>query len=89
MDLEGNSNSETSALFLRQLRERHAGPLNVIRDNAPAHRGEAVREFLRAPGLGAAAGEPPFSRAQALPGYSPDFNADEAIRGWARQSLPS
>ena len=80
MELEGNSNSETSALFLRQLRERHAGPLNVIRDNAPAHRGEAVREFLRAPGLGLR---------QALPGYSPDFNADEAIRGWARQSLPS
>ena len=26
-----------------------------------------------------AAGEPPFSRGQALPGYSPDFNAGEAI----------
>ena len=25
----------------------HAGPLNVIWDNAPAHRGEAVREYLR------------------------------------------
>ena len=32
-----------------------------------------------------AAGEPPFSRGQALPGYSPDFNADEAIWGWARE----
>ena len=30
-------------------------------------------------------GEPPFSRGQALPGYSPDFNADEAVWGWARQ----
>ena len=29
--------------------------------------------------------EPPFSRGQALPGYSPDFNADEAIWGWARE----
>ena len=28
---------------------------------------------------------PPFSRRQALPGYSPDFNADEAIWGWARE----
>ena len=36
-------------------------------------------------GLGAAADEPPFSRGQALPGYSPDFNADEAIWGWARE----
>ena len=36
MESEGNSNSRTSAVFLRQLRERHAGPLNVIWDNAPA-----------------------------------------------------
>ena len=36
-------------------------------------------------GLGTAAGEPPFSRGQALPGYSPDFNADEAVWGWARE----
>ena len=77
MELEGNSNSETSAAFLRQLREGHAGPLNVIWDNAPAHRGEAVREYLRTPGL--------HLRLVNLPGYSPDFNADEAIWGWARQ----
>ena len=51
MDLEGNSNSGTSAAFLRQLRDRHSGPLTVIWDNAPAHRGEAVREYLRTPGL--------------------------------------
>ena len=44
MKLEGNSNSETSAGFLKQLRERHIGRLNVIWDNAPAHRGEAVKE---------------------------------------------
>ena len=46
MDLEGNSNSQTSTAFLTQLRERHTGPLNVIRDNAPAHCGEAVGEYL-------------------------------------------
>ena len=77
MELEGNSNSETSAVFLRQLSERRSGPLNVIWDNAPAHRGEAVREYLRTPGLGL--------RLMNLPGYSPDFNADEAIWGWARE----
>ena len=77
MEWEGNSNSETSVLFLRQLRERQAGPLNVIWDNAPAHRGEAVREYLRTPELNV--------RLMNLPGYSPDFNADEAIWGWARQ----
>ncbi len=51
MDLEGNSNSGTSAAFLERLRQRRSGPLDVIWDNAPAHRGEAVREYLRSPGL--------------------------------------
>ena len=77
MELEGNSNSGTSAAFLDQLRKRHSGPLQVIWDNAPAHRGEAVREYLRRPGLGL--------RLVNLPGYTPDFNADEAIWGWARE----
>ena len=49
MDLEGNSNSGTSAAFLERLRQRHSGPLVVIWDNEPAHRREAVREYLRTP----------------------------------------
>ena len=77
MELEGNSNAITSAAFLLQLRERHSGPLNVNWDNAPAHRGEAVGEYLRTPGLAL--------RLVNLPGYSPDFNADEAVWGWARE----
>ena len=77
VELEGNSNSGTSAAFLRQLRARHSGPLNVIWDNAPAHRGEAVREYLRTSGL--------ELRLVNLPGYRPDFNADEAVWGWARE----
>ena len=79
MELEGNSNSGTSAAFLMQLRERHSGLLNVIWDNAPAHRGEAMREYLRTPGLDL--------RLMNLPGYSPDFNADEAIWGWVREEV--
>ena len=75
-ELEGNSNSGTSAAFLEQLRDRHGRGLNVIWDNAPAHRGEALREFLRTPGLNL--------RLVNLPGYSAGFNADEAIWGWAR-----
>ena len=51
MELEGNSNSGTSVAFLTQLREKHPGPLRVIWDNALAHRGEAVREYLRTPEL--------------------------------------
>ena len=77
MGLEGKSNSGTSVAFLKQLRGRHSGRLNVIWDNAPAHRGEALREYLRTPELDL--------RLVNLPGYSPDFNADEAIWGWARE----
>ena len=77
MELEGNSNAETSVAFLMQLKGKHPGPLKIIWDNAPAHRGEAVREYLRTPRLGL--------RLVNLPGYSPDFNADEAIWGWARE----
>ena len=52
MELEGNSNSETSVVFLRQLRERRPGHLNVIWDNAPAHRGERCGSTFRHPGCG-------------------------------------
>ena len=77
MELEGNGNGESSVAFLEQLRERHGGRLNVIWDNAPAHRGPAMRSYLETPGLNL--------RLVNLPGYSPDFNADEAVWGWARQ----
>ena len=90
MELEGNSNSETSVLFLRQLGERHAGPLSVIWDNAPAPLRQ-VQEWRVGAGVpaatrpGTAAGEP--AGLQNLPGYSPDFNADEAIWGWVREEV--
>ena len=42
LELEGNSNAATSGAFLKQLKEKHPGPLKVIWDNAPAHRGEAT-----------------------------------------------
>ncbi len=47
----------------------------MIWDNAPAHRGEAVREYLRTPGLNL--------RLFNLPGYSPDCRW--AVWGWARE----
>ena len=74
MELEGNSNSETSVVFLKQLKDKHHGPLKIIWDNAPSHRGEALRQYLRTPELDL--------RLMNLPGYNPDFNADEAIWGW-------
>ena len=51
MELEGNSNGESSVAFLERLRERHGGRLGVIWDNAPAHRGPAMRSYLETPGL--------------------------------------
>ena len=77
MELEGNSNFGTSVAFLEQLSWRHGGRLNAIWDNAPAHREEALRSYLKTPGLNL--------RLVNLPGYSPDLNADEAIWGWARE----
>ena len=74
MELAGNSNSATSADFLRQLRARHTEPLTVIWDNSPAHRGDALRAYLTTPGLNLCLVN--------LPSYSPDFNADEAVWGW-------
>ena len=85
MELAGNSNSTTSVAFLRQLRARHTELLTVIWDNSPAHRGEALQAYLATPGLRQRLVNPVSSTGQALPSYSPDFNADEAIWGWARQ----
>ena len=79
MEIQGNSNAETSTAFLKQLREKHTGPLNVVWDNAPAHRGDALRAYLATPGL--------CLRLVNLPGYSPDLNADEAIWAWARTEV--
>ena len=79
MEPEGNCTAETSAAFLRQLRGNHPEPLIVIWDNGPAHRGEPIRQLLATPGM--------KLRLVALPGYSPDFNADEAIWDWAREEV--
>ena len=50
--------------------------------NAPAHRGEAVWEYLRTPGLGLV--DPRFHGAGSA-GIQPGLHADEAIWGWVRE----
>ena len=79
MSVLGNTNAETSVAFLEQLREKHAEPLIVIWDNGSAHHGPEIREYLTTPGL--------KLRLVALPGYSPDFNPDEAIWDWIREDV--
>lgn len=74
-----NCTAETSVAFLQQLRRKHSQPLIVIWDNSPVHRGPEIREYLTTPEL--------KLRLVALPAYSPDFNADEAIWDWAREEV--
>ena len=75
MEVAGNSNAGTSVAFLERLRGRRGGGLTVIWDNAPAHGGEALREYLKTPDLNLRLVNPVSSTGQALPGYSPDCNA--------------
>ncbi len=78
-ELTGTRSSATSAAFLPQVRAHQPQPLIVGRDNGPAHSGDAVRAYL------ATADNAP--RVVRLPAYRPDCNADEAIRGWAREAV--
>jgi len=79
LELTANSTAATSAAFLRQLRTNQPGPLLIIGDNGPAQGGEALRTYLAPPALDL--------RLVRLPAYSPDFNAAEAIWGWAREEV--
>jgi len=79
MPVIGNTNAATSVDFLKQLRAKHPQPLIVIWDNGPAHHGPEIREYLTTPHL--------HLRLVALPGYSPDFNPDEAIWDWIREDI--
>ena len=79
LHLTATLTAETSVTFLKQLRAKHTQPLIVIWDNGPMHRGEALRTYLTTPGL--------KLRLVALPAYSPDFNADEAIWDWVREEV--
>ena len=85
LGLEGNSNSQASLAFLKQLpkelEDNHPGPWKSIWDNVAAHRGEAMRECLGTPGL--------ELQLEYLPGYSPYFNPDEVIRGWPGRKPPA
>jgi transposase len=79
MTVNETCTAASSAAFLQQLRAKHEGPLIVIWDNSPAHRGPEIRTYLATPNLAL--------RLVALPAYSPDFNPDEAIWDWARQEV--
>ena len=79
MNVTENLTAETSVAFLKQLRAKHSQPLIIIWDNGPMHHGDALRTYLTTPDL--------KLRLVALPSYSPDFNADEAIWDWVREEV--
>ena len=83
MELEGNSNAGTLETFLRQLRERRLGPLNLILGKRAGAPGRGRQGISADAWAGAAVGEPPVFTGAGSAGYSPDFNADEAVWGWA------
>src|SRR5205085_182352 len=58
--------------FLRQLARQVRGPLLIIWDGAAIHRSAPIKEFLRT-----RTGR--RIRLEALPGYAPELNPDEAI----------
>ncbi len=79
MEVPKTCTAETSVTFLQQVRAHHPEALLVIWDNGPAHHGDALRAYLATPDL--------RLRLIPLPGYSPDFNADEAIWDWIREDV--
>ena len=65
-------NGITIVHFLKHLLRHIAGKLLIIWDGLPAHRGQAVKEFLRQ-------GAAQRIHLEQLPGYAPDLNPDEGI----------
>ena len=58
--------------FLKHLLRQISGKLLVIWDGLPAHRGQAVKAFLREGGT-------KRLHLERLPGYAPDLNPDEGV----------
>ena len=63
---------DTIVQFLKHLLRQIAGKLLIIWDGLPAHRGQAVKDFLRA-------GAAKRIHLEQLPGYAPDLNPTEGI----------
>ena len=63
---------ETIVPFLKHLLRHIVGKLLIIWDGLPAHRGQAIKDFLRA-------GAAKRIHLEQLPGYAPDLNPTEGI----------
>jgi transposase len=64
--------------FLRVLLRKLRGPIILIWDGSPIHRGQAVKDFLRR-------GAAKRLHLEQLPGYAPDLNPDEGIWNYLKR----
>jgi transposase len=71
-------NGATLVRFLKHLLRHIRGKLLIIWDGLPAHRGQAVKDFLRQ-------GATRRIHLEGLPGYAPDLNPDEGIWRYLKQ----
>ncbi len=67
--------------FLRVLLRKITGPILLIWDGSPIHRGQEIKDFLKR-------GASKRLHLEQLPGYAPDLNPDEGIwnyreAGWS------
>jgi transposase len=79
LPLAGHACAATATACLPQWRAPHPAPLVVCWDNAPAHGGDPLREYLRTPQR--------RLRLVRLPGYRPACNADEQRWAWVRAEV--
>ena len=64
--------------FLRQLLRHLRGPLVVVWDNGPIHKGDSIREFRA---------KHPRLHLEHFPGYAPELNPDEGVWEQAKKAL--
>ncbi len=65
--------------FLKQVLRQIRGPVLVIWDGAPIHRGKVIKVFLRTEGAARL-------HLEQLPGYAPDLNPDEGVWNYLKYS---
>jgi transposase len=64
--------------FLRVLMRKISGPIVVIWDGAPIHRGHEIKDFLKR-------GAAKRLHLEQLPSYAPDLNPDEGIWNYLKR----
>src|SRR2546422_7652449 len=65
--------------FLRVLLRKIKGPILLIWDGSPIHRGHEIKNFLKR-------GATKRLHLEQLPGYAPDLNPDEGIWNYLKRS---